>query len=173
MAEPNQQVSRIRPQLGFHGFGELAGVPSQFRTRRVRRLLGAEVTAGAPRQHGGGGNRPSTRQARRGLRSRLQVIERRRHAAARQRHAGDLQPHLAAGQGGGNPGVGGFQFYGHPRTIVEQVRRFHEAGVGILDIAFAPDAYGRGGTQKAMEAFASALPEIQRLSRQDEAVPAD
>lgn len=80
-------------------------------------------------------------------------------------------PNLTAGQGGGNPGVGGFQFYGHPRTIVEQVRTFHEIGVGILDIAFAPDAYGRGGTQKAMEAFASVLPDIQRLSRQDEAVP--
>lgn len=87
--------------------------------------------------------------------------------------AAQSPPSLAAGQGGGNPGVGGFQFYGHPRTILDQARRFHEAGVGILDIAFAPDAYGRGGTQKAIEAFASVLPEIQRLSRQDEAVPAD
>jgi alkanesulfonate monooxygenase SsuD/methylene tetrahydromethanopterin reductase-like flavin-dependent oxidoreductase (luciferase family) len=85
--------------------------------------------------------------------------------------AGHAPPNLAAGQGGGNPGVGGFQFYGHPRTILDQVRRFQEIGVGILDIAFAPDAYGRGGTQKAMEAFAAVLPEIQRLSRQDEAVP--
>jgi alkanesulfonate monooxygenase SsuD/methylene tetrahydromethanopterin reductase-like flavin-dependent oxidoreductase (luciferase family) len=82
-------------------------------------------------------------------------------------------PNLAAGQGGGNPGVGGFQFYGHPRTIVEQVRRFHEIGVGILDIAFAPDAYGRGGTLKAMEAFASVLPAIQGMTRQGAAVPAD
>jgi alkanesulfonate monooxygenase SsuD/methylene tetrahydromethanopterin reductase-like flavin-dependent oxidoreductase (luciferase family) len=80
-------------------------------------------------------------------------------------------PHdLAAGQGGGNPGVGGFQFYGHPRTILHQIREFHEAGVGILDIAFAPDAYGRGGTYKAMEAFASVLPEVQRMSRRADEV---
>jgi alkanesulfonate monooxygenase SsuD/methylene tetrahydromethanopterin reductase-like flavin-dependent oxidoreductase (luciferase family) len=68
------------------------------------------------------------------------------------------------GAGGGNPGAGGFQFFGTPDTIVGQVRGFHEAGVGILDVAFSGVAYGRGGTKKAMERFADALREIQGMA---------
>lgn len=67
------------------------------------------------------------------------------------------------GQGGGAPGVAGFQFFGTPGTIVEQVRAYHDAGVGIIDVAFAGDAYGRGGTVKSLNAFAEVLPEIQRM----------
>jgi alkanesulfonate monooxygenase SsuD/methylene tetrahydromethanopterin reductase-like flavin-dependent oxidoreductase (luciferase family) len=65
------------------------------------------------------------------------------------------------GEGGGNPGVAGFQFYGSPTTIVEQVRRYRNAGVGIIDVAFAGDAMG--GTRKAMEAFAAVMPQIQAM----------
>ncbi len=68
---------------------------------------------------------------------------------------------MAPGEGGGNPGVAGFQFFGSPATIVEQVRRYRDAGVGILDIAFAGEGYG--GTRKAMEAFAPVLPTIQAM----------
>jgi len=67
----------------------------------------------------------------------------------------------AAGEGGGNPGAAGFQFYGSPTTIVEQVRRYHDAGVGIIDIAFAGEAMG--GTRRAMEAFAAVMPQIQAM----------
>ncbi len=67
------------------------------------------------------------------------------------------------GAGGGNPGAGGFQFFGTPGTIVEQVRGFHDAGVGVLDVAFSGIAYGRGGTKRAMERFAGALREIQGM----------
>lgn len=67
------------------------------------------------------------------------------------------------GEGGGNPGVGGFQLWGRPETILEQIKTYHEAGVGILDVAFAGDAYGRGGTTKAMHAFGDILPKVQAL----------
>ncbi len=72
-------------------------------------------------------------------------------------------PRAAPGQGGGAPGVAGFQFYGTPETIVEQVRTYHAAGVGIIDVAFAGDAYGRGGTVKALTAFAEVLPKLQAM----------
>ena len=69
-------------------------------------------------------------------------------------------PRNTPGEGGGAPGVAGFQFYGTPKTIVEQVRHYHDAGVGIIDVAFAGDAFGRGGTVKALTAFAEALPAL-------------
>jgi alkanesulfonate monooxygenase SsuD/methylene tetrahydromethanopterin reductase-like flavin-dependent oxidoreductase (luciferase family) len=72
-------------------------------------------------------------------------------------------PRQPAGEGGGAPGVAGFQLYGSPKTIVEQVKRYRDAGVGVLDIAFAGEAFGRGGTKKAMEAFAEVIPEVQAL----------
>ena len=72
-------------------------------------------------------------------------------------------PRPTPGEGGGAPGVAGFQFYGAPTTIVEQVKPYHDAGVGILDIAFAGDAYGRGGTVKALNAFAEVLPKLRAL----------
>jgi hypothetical protein len=43
------------------------------------------------------------------------------------------------------------------------VKGYHAAGVGILDMAFAGDAYGRGGTVKALNAFAEVLPQIQAM----------
>jgi alkanesulfonate monooxygenase SsuD/methylene tetrahydromethanopterin reductase-like flavin-dependent oxidoreductase (luciferase family) len=67
------------------------------------------------------------------------------------------------GEGGGAPGVAGFQFYGTPKTIVDQVRAYQDAGVGIIDVAFAGDAYGRGGTMKSLEAIAEVLPELHAL----------
>lgn len=67
------------------------------------------------------------------------------------------------GEGGGAPGVAGFQFYGTPKTILNQVRAYHDAGVGIIDVAFAGDAYGRGGTVKSLEAFAEVLPDLHAL----------
>jgi len=72
-------------------------------------------------------------------------------------------PRNTPGEGGGAPGVAGFQFFGTPKTIVNQVRAYHEAGVGIIDVAFAGDAYGRGGTVKALNAFAEVLPELQAM----------
>ena len=42
-------------------------------------------------------------------------------------------------------------------------------GVGVLDVAFSGQAYGRGGTKMAMERFAGALREIQAMGA---AVPA-
>jgi alkanesulfonate monooxygenase SsuD/methylene tetrahydromethanopterin reductase-like flavin-dependent oxidoreductase (luciferase family) len=72
-------------------------------------------------------------------------------------------PSNTPGEGGGAPGVAGFQFYGTPRTIVEQVRPYHDAGVGIIDVAFAGDAFGRGGTVKALNAFAEVLPALQAM----------
>jgi hypothetical protein len=50
-----------------------------------------------------------------------------------------------AGAGGGAPGVAGFQFHGTPQTIIEQVGVYRDAGVGIIDVGFAPDVYGCGG----------------------------
>jgi alkanesulfonate monooxygenase SsuD/methylene tetrahydromethanopterin reductase-like flavin-dependent oxidoreductase (luciferase family) len=76
---------------------------------------------------------------------------------------GEAPQRPAPGEGGGAPGVAGFQFYGTPKTIVEQVKLYREAGVGIIDTAFAGDAYGRGGTVKALNAFAEVLPEIRAL----------
>ncbi len=67
------------------------------------------------------------------------------------------------GQGGGNPGGGGIQFFGTPQTILEQAKAFHAAGVGIMDVAFAGDAYGRGGTRRAMEVFAPIIPAIHAI----------
>jgi len=72
-------------------------------------------------------------------------------------------PRAPEGEGGGAPGAAGFQFFGTPKTIVEQVRAYRDAGVGILDIAFAGDAYGRGGTVKSLHAFADVLPAIQAM----------
>jgi alkanesulfonate monooxygenase SsuD/methylene tetrahydromethanopterin reductase-like flavin-dependent oxidoreductase (luciferase family) len=72
-------------------------------------------------------------------------------------------PRQQPGEGGGAPGVAGFQFYGTPKTIVEQVRTYREAGVGIIDSAFAGDAFGRGGTVKALQAFADVLPDLQAM----------
>ncbi len=72
-------------------------------------------------------------------------------------------PARPPGEGGGAPGVAGFQFYGTPKTIVEQVRSYHGAGVGIIDVAFAGDAFGRGGTMKSLEAMAEVLPELHAM----------
>jgi len=72
-------------------------------------------------------------------------------------------PRPAPGEGGGAPGVAGFQFYGTPKTILGQVQAYHEAGVGIIDCAFAGDAYGRGGTIKALNAIAEIIPELHAL----------
>ena len=72
-------------------------------------------------------------------------------------------PRPAGGEGGGNPGAGGFQFYGTPTTILSQMQAYRDAGVDILDIAFSPEAFGRGGTRRAMEAFADVLPAVQAL----------
>jgi alkanesulfonate monooxygenase SsuD/methylene tetrahydromethanopterin reductase-like flavin-dependent oxidoreductase (luciferase family) len=69
----------------------------------------------------------------------------------------------SAGQGGGAPGVAGFQFYGTPKTIVEQVTTYREAGVGIIDVAFSGQSYGRGGTRRALNEFAAVLPTIQAM----------
>lgn len=73
-------------------------------------------------------------------------------------------PRQPPGEGGGAPGVAGFQFFGTPRTILGQMKPFHEAGVGVLDVAFAGDAYGRGGTVKALNAIAEIIPEIHALA---------
>lgn len=67
------------------------------------------------------------------------------------------------GQGGGAPGVAGYQFYGAPETILRQIDAYHRAGVGILDLAFSGEAFGRGGTRKAMEVFAPILPRIHEI----------
>jgi alkanesulfonate monooxygenase SsuD/methylene tetrahydromethanopterin reductase-like flavin-dependent oxidoreductase (luciferase family) len=75
----------------------------------------------------------------------------------------DEAPRGTPGEGGGAPGVAGFQFYGTPKTILGQVERYRDAGVGIIDVAFAGIAYGRGGTRKALNAFAEVLPEIQAM----------
>lgn len=101
------------------------------------------------------------------------IVERQRAAfAERMRRARGVNygpstdkesPAKTPGQGGGAPGVAGFQFYGTPETIVGQVHAYHNAGVGILDIAFAGDAFGRGGTVKSLHAIAEVLPEIQAL----------
>jgi alkanesulfonate monooxygenase SsuD/methylene tetrahydromethanopterin reductase-like flavin-dependent oxidoreductase (luciferase family) len=72
-------------------------------------------------------------------------------------------PRSTPGEGGGAPGVAGLQFYGSPKTILQQILPYHEAGVGILDVAFAGDAYGRGGTVKALHAIAEVLPEIKAI----------
>jgi alkanesulfonate monooxygenase SsuD/methylene tetrahydromethanopterin reductase-like flavin-dependent oxidoreductase (luciferase family) len=72
-------------------------------------------------------------------------------------------PRNNPGEGGGAPGVAGFQFYGAPKTIVEQVRAYRDAGVGIIDVAFAGEAFGRGGTVKSLHAIAEVLPELQAL----------
>ena len=72
-------------------------------------------------------------------------------------------PRNGRGEGGGAPGVAGFQFFGTPTTIVEQVREYHDAGVGIIDVAFSGIAYGRGGTRKALNAFADVLPTLQAI----------
>lgn len=89
-----------------------------------------------------------------------------RMAHARGEHYGPsarAEAPATPGEGGGAPGVAGFQFYGTPRTIVGQVQAYHDAGVGIIDVAFAGDAYGRGGTVKSLEAFAEALPALRAM----------
>jgi alkanesulfonate monooxygenase SsuD/methylene tetrahydromethanopterin reductase-like flavin-dependent oxidoreductase (luciferase family) len=68
-----------------------------------------------------------------------------------------------AGEGGGAPGAAGFQFHGTRKRIVDQVAAYREAGVGIVDVAFAGIAYGRGGTKRALSEFAEVLPIIQSL----------
>jgi alkanesulfonate monooxygenase SsuD/methylene tetrahydromethanopterin reductase-like flavin-dependent oxidoreductase (luciferase family) len=70
-------------------------------------------------------------------------------------------PQRPAGEGGGAPGVAGFQFFGTPKTIVEQAKKYRDAGVGILDVAFAGDAMG--GTRRAMEVFADVIPDLHAL----------
>ncbi|MEO8540344.1 MAG: LLM class flavin-dependent oxidoreductase, partial [bacterium] len=72
-------------------------------------------------------------------------------------------PKHTAGEGGGAPGIAGFQFFGRPKSIVDQIRNYHDAGVGIIDVAFAGDAFGRGGTVKALNAFAEVLPAIHAM----------
>lgn len=72
-------------------------------------------------------------------------------------------PNSTPGEGGGAPGAAGFQLWGTPDTILRQLQPYRDAGVGILDVAFAGDAYGRGGTTRAMRAFADILPRVQAL----------
>jgi len=70
-------------------------------------------------------------------------------------------PIPAGGQGGGDPtaGVAGVQFLGGVESVVAKAKLLSEAGVGILDVAFAG-----GGVTRSMElfgrAFAPALREI-------------
>jgi alkanesulfonate monooxygenase SsuD/methylene tetrahydromethanopterin reductase-like flavin-dependent oxidoreductase (luciferase family) len=88
-----------------------------------------------------------------------------RFAAARQ--TGDGHPSTTEqrprGEGGGAPNMAGYQFFGTPKTIVDQVTAYREAGVGIIDIAFSGEAYGRGGTRRALHEFAEVLPLIQAM----------
>ncbi len=93
----------------------------------------------------------------------LEVVERARRAAAERAAQAGEGPSRAAGDGGGSPNDAAFQFYGTPQTIVDQIKPYHEAGVGILDLAFAPVAFGRGGTVKSLNAFADVLPTIQAM----------
>jgi alkanesulfonate monooxygenase SsuD/methylene tetrahydromethanopterin reductase-like flavin-dependent oxidoreductase (luciferase family) len=72
-------------------------------------------------------------------------------------------PSRPAGEGGGAPGVAGFQFYGTPKTILGQVAAYRDAGVGIIDVAFAGDAFGRGGTHKSLEAIAEIIPALHAM----------
>jgi alkanesulfonate monooxygenase SsuD/methylene tetrahydromethanopterin reductase-like flavin-dependent oxidoreductase (luciferase family) len=75
----------------------------------------------------------------------------------------DEAPRNAQGEGGGAPGVAGFQFYGTPKTILRQMQAYRDAGVGIIDGAFAGDAYGRGGTLKAIRAISEVLPDLHSM----------
>jgi alkanesulfonate monooxygenase SsuD/methylene tetrahydromethanopterin reductase-like flavin-dependent oxidoreductase (luciferase family) len=92
-----------------------------------------------------------------------EIVERAREAVARRLGLTPGAP--APGGGGGAPGVAGFQFHGTPQTILEQARAYRDAGVGILDVAFAPDAYGRGvdASKEALSAFGEVLADVQAL----------
>jgi hypothetical protein len=43
------------------------------------------------------------------------------------------------------------------------VSAYREAGVGIIDVAFSGQSYGRGGTRRALNEFAEVLPTIQAM----------
>jgi alkanesulfonate monooxygenase SsuD/methylene tetrahydromethanopterin reductase-like flavin-dependent oxidoreductase (luciferase family) len=64
-------------------------------------------------------------------------------------------------QAGGDAGAGGpgfgIHFLGSPDTVVRKARELHDAGVGILDLAFAG-----GSTRRSMELFAErVIPRIR------------
>ena len=67
-----------------------------------------------------------------------------------------------AGAGGGDPTAGpaGVQFLGGVGSVVEKARQLHDAGVGILDVAFAG-----GGATRSMELFSRAFgPALQEVA---------
>ncbi len=67
-----------------------------------------------------------------------------------------------AGAGGGDPTAGpaGVQFLGSVESIVAKAEQLHEAGVGILDVAFAG-----GGMTRSMELFGRAFgPALQQVA---------
>lgn len=78
--------------------------------------------------------------------------------AAAETVAGHIAPHLRTapaagttpGGGGGDPtaGIAGIQFMGGPEKVLAQAREFHDAGVGILDVAVLG-----GPMERAMETF--------------------
>jgi alkanesulfonate monooxygenase SsuD/methylene tetrahydromethanopterin reductase-like flavin-dependent oxidoreductase (luciferase family) len=89
-----------------------------------------------------------------------------RLAAARQTSGLDRESAAechAPGEGGGAPNMIGYQFFGTPKTCVEQIAVYRESRVGIIDVAFSGEAYGRGGTRRALNEFAEVLPLIQAL----------
>jgi alkanesulfonate monooxygenase SsuD/methylene tetrahydromethanopterin reductase-like flavin-dependent oxidoreductase (luciferase family) len=62
-----------------------------------------------------------------------------------------------AGSGGG--AFGGIQFLGGPETVLHKARGFHEAGVGVLDLAFSG-----GNGRRSMELFAAeVMPALREL----------
>jgi alkanesulfonate monooxygenase SsuD/methylene tetrahydromethanopterin reductase-like flavin-dependent oxidoreductase (luciferase family) len=98
------------------------------------------------------------------------ITERTRAAMARTASGGAGHPapsgatsHRPPGEGGGAPNMIGYQFFGTTKTIVEQVAVYREVGVGIVDLAFSGEAFGRGGTRRALHEFAEVLPSIQAL----------
>jgi alkanesulfonate monooxygenase SsuD/methylene tetrahydromethanopterin reductase-like flavin-dependent oxidoreductase (luciferase family) len=71
------------------------------------------------------------------------------------------QPGAAGGEGGGDPtaGVAGVQLMGGIDTVLAKARAFHEAGVGILDLAVAG-----GGLRRTFEVFSRHLrPELAAM----------
>jgi hypothetical protein len=67
-----------------------------------------------------------------------------------------------AGAGGGDPTAGpaGVQCLGGVGSVVEKARQLHDAGVGILDVAFAG-----GGATRSMELFSRAFgPALQEVA---------
>lgn len=82
-------------------------------------------------------------------------------------NAGSARPTFTPPSAPGGP-IGGFpgapHFCGSPATVLEQIRRYHEAGVGTIDFGFRVRGMWHEESRRSLELFArEVLPAVHKL----------